>query len=372
MKILYVVPDLNVGGVTTVVLNNIKELQQRGCLIKLVTMKTIVEPKKYNELNFYSLNINSSKDIFKALMEFNKIVRKFKPDIIHSHTYYANMLIRAYSMIYNNKIVKICNEHGTYRKGVNSTHWLLFKITRKVPDSFVNVSHSSLMSYINNGLCDKRNCAVLYNGIALGKFKKDVELIIKLRNKYSLSSEDIVFGYVGRLSKEKDAINLLQAVNFLKERSKKNFKLIIVGDGPERNNLIDFVNTHKLDDIIVFVGEKSDVVPYLSIIDILVLPSKTEGLPTVLLEAMAMECMIVTTDCGGVAEILSGTKSYIAPVGEPYQLASKMNEVLKLDYDTKNFYAKEYRAKIVSDFSIQTTVDKIYELYINLLSKDKL
>lgn len=372
MKVIYLVPDLNVGGVTTVVLNNVKELQKRGCLIKLVTMKTIVEPKNYNELNFISLNINSPKDILKALMEFNRIVRNFKPEIIHSHTYNANMLIRAYSMIYNNEIVKICNEHGTYRKGVNSIHWLLFKITRKVPDYFVNVSQSSLMSYINNGLCDKRNCAVLYNGIELGRFKKNVELIVKLRNKYSLSSEDIVFGYVGRLSKEKDAINLLQAVKILKKRSKKNFKLIIVGDGPERDNLIDFVNTHKLDDIVVLVGEKSDVVPYFSIIDTLVLPSKTEGLPTVLLEAMAMECMIVSTNCGGVEEILSGTKSYTVPIENPYKLAHKMNEVLDLDSETRRRYGKDYRNKIISTFSIDHTVNKIYALYSSILYKDNL
>lgn len=372
MRIIYLVPDLNVGGVTTVVLNNIKELQQRGCLIKLVTMKTIAESKNCNEIDYTSLNINSPKDIFKAVIEFNKIVQNYKPDIIHSHTYYANMLIRVYSIIYINNIVKICNEHGSYRKDANGIYGFLFKITKRIPDYFVNVSQSSLMSYLDNGLCDKKNSTILYNGIELGKFKKDEELVKKLTDKYSLSSESVVFGYVGRLSKEKDAINLLQAINILKDLSKKSFKLIIVGDGSERGNLIDFVDSNKLNDIVIFVGEKNDVVPYLSVIDILVLPSKTEGLPTVLLEAMAMKCMIVSTDCGGVQEILSGTKSYIVPIENPYELAYKMNEVLDLDPETRDIYAKAYQNKIISTFSIEHTVDKIHALYSSVLYKDKL
>lgn len=372
MKILYVVPDLVVGGVSTVVLSNIKELKKRGCLIELVTMKTIIDPKSHDDISYKSLNINSPKDVFRSLTKFEIIIKKFKPDIIHSHTYNANMLVRIHSLIYNSKIVKICNEHGTYRKGANVMPWFLFKVTRKIPDYFANVSHSSLKSYINNGLCNPKKCVVLYNGIELDKFKKNKELGAITRSKYSLTEEQILFGYVGRLSKEKDVSNLLQAVKILKDISRKDFKLIIVGDGPESNGLINFVNLHNLNDKVFFIGEKNDVIPYLSMIDILVLPSKTEGLPTVLLEAMAMECMIVSTNCGGVQEILNGTKSYIAPIENPYQLANQMNKVLTLDPEVRKVYGKDYRNKIISTFSINNTVNEIYNLYFSILYKDNL
>jgi len=372
MRIMYLVPDLNIGGVTTIALNNINELEKKGCLVKLITLRSIEDNKKNIKINYESLGFNSSKDVFKALIRFNNIVKEFAPNIMHSHTHYPNIFIRIYSVIYGYKGIKICNEHGTYNKNINTFNRVLLKATKFVPDYFVNVSEKSLESYTDSGIFIKNRSKVLYNGIYLNKFIKNKEKSSFLRRKHSLLNESNLFGYIGRLSKEKDVINLLQAINILKDLSKESFKLIIIGDGLERNNLIDFVNSHNLNDIVIFVGEKSDVVPYLSIIDILVLPSKTEGLPTVLLEAMVMECLIVSTDCSGVQEILSGTKSYIVPVENPYELACKMNEVLELDFETRELYGRGYRDKIISTFSIEHTINKIYALYSSALYKDKL
>lgn len=372
MKILYLVPDLEMGGVTTVIIKNILELKNKNCEIILVSMKIFNNYFESLDIRIISLNMRKSKDILSSLRSFDEIVNTFLPDIIHSHTYYPNMFIRVYSILYNNKTIKICNEHGTYQKGTNNLHWFLFRLTKNIPDYFLNGSIGGLDSYIDNNLCVKNKSAVLLNGIDTNKYKKERKPDIELKNKYSIKNKDFIFAYIGRLSYEKDVMNLLHSIRILSKNSNNNFILLIIGDGPEKNSLNDFVNKNRLNEIVKFIGAKSDILPYYSIIDAVVLPSKTESSPTVLIEAMAMECMVVSTDCSGVKDILHGVKSFIVPIENSEQLASKMSEVLNLSIETRRVYGKEYRERIILNYFIENTVDKIYELYFNLISKDKL
>lgn len=362
VKIIYVVPDLVFGGVTSVVTRNIVQLKKLNCEILLVSLKEI-DKKSFEGCPVQSLNIKSGLDFFKSLVDFNEIVKNFHPDIIHSHTYYAHMLVRFFSLIYKCRSKIIFNEHGTLNE-INF-YWKIFKILNKSGDFYVNVSQKSLDSYLEKKIFIKESSNVLYNGIDTQEFSKINSNIEK--EMYGVFKDDFIFGYVGRLSPEKDLNNLINATAILRSKSRKNFKLLIAGDGPDKSLLAKAVTDNKLDDIVVFVGQKSNLIPFYSIIDALVLSSKTEGLPTVLLEAMSMSCPVISTNCGGVKEIFDGIESFIVSKEDSVALSLAMQKLLEMDPIAISKIGEMNRNQVHSKFSIEQTSLKILSLYEQIL-----
>jgi len=365
MKILIVVPDLAVGGVTTVVLNMIGGLQKKGCEILLISLKE--ESSCLKGVYMVSLGIQNFKDYILSIKKVKKIIDQFKPDIIHSHTYYSHMLIRLFTLFFGKEAIHIVSEHGTFIKNKKSLSWFLFRITKSFSNFFINVSKKSLDSYIKNNFFIEENSIVLYNGIDIDKFRKNEIDKKNIYSQYQLDKVEFVLGYVGRFAEEKDVANLLYAVELI-NFEKVNFKLFLIGDGPCKNELISIVHELGLDDKIIFTGMQENVHKYISAFDILVLPSKTEGLPTVILEAMAMECLIVSTDCGGVREILSGLPSFICETGSSVKLANQINCALTLTMEEKKNYTKIYRERIINKFSIDVMNTNLYSIYKKLLN----
>lgn len=135
---------------------------------------------------------------------------------------------------------------------------------------------------------------------------------------------------VGRLSREKGQADLIQAAGLLREQQPERiFRLIFVGDGPDRSRLEAMARRCGVHDWINFAGHRADVAPYYSLADMVVLPSWSEGSPNVLLEAMAAGLPIVATTVGGVPEMVSPARAALL-VGrkQPASLARGIAEVL--------------------------------------------
>lgn len=135
--------------------------------------------------------------------------------------------------------------------------------------------------------------------------------------------------YVGRLSYEKDIPNLIHA--FKRAQNQIPSRLIIVGDGPDRKKLEELVNQEHIDDRVSFLGHKDNPYPYFSQSDLFVLSSTREGLPTVLIEALAFGIKVVSTDCpSGPREILNnGAYGRLVRPGDSAALADSIVISLK-------------------------------------------
>jgi len=135
---------------------------------------------------------------------------------------------------------------------------------------------------------------------------------------------------VGRLSREKAQIDLIAAAAHLRRiNPERKFRLVLVGDGPERGRLEAAAATAGLPRPIVFAGQQKDVRPWFGIAQLFVLPSKSEGSPNVLLEAMAAGVPIVSTAVGGVPEMIEHEWSgLLTPTGDPESLARDMERLM--------------------------------------------
>lgn len=188
--------------------------------------------------------------------------------------------------------------------------------------------------------------------------KLDYDVINGLKKKYG----DYVV-MVSRLAyPHKDHYTVISSMRILKEKYGKRHKLLLVGDGPEKDNLISFCLQNNMSEDVVFVGSKKNVQDYYSGAIILAHASVAgEGLPTVLLEAMDLGIPVVCTDSKvGPREILGNSKyGILTRVQDPEDMAKKINELLedKEMYEHYRLLGKER----MKDFSNDAIKDSLSE-----------
>lgn len=174
--------------------------------------------------------------------------------------------------------------------------------------------------------------------------------------------------FVGRLSAVKGLPLLLESVAQLR-RKYPDISLTLVGDGSDRHKLQALTDQLGLSQNVHFVGSKSqsEVREYLQQADIFVMASFAEGIPVVLMEAMACGLPVVATQVGGISELVeNGISGYLVPPGDSIHLQKQIEKLLD-DYQTRVIFGTEGRKKIEKDFNIRYEVNYLYQLMKNTL-----
>lgn len=208
-----------------------------------------------------------------------------------------------------------------------------------------------------------KDLRVIYNGVDLGKFdcesEHGVEDVTLLRMK---SQGLILVGVVARFTDAKDHHNLFHAWHLVVQRTKQ-LRLVLVGDGELREALTRTAHELDIADSICFLGHREDVPSIIRSMDLMVLPSKREGLPLTILECMAMNKPVIATTVGGVSEIIKhGFNGYLIPPQDPVALSCAI-----LEYMTKRDAFRELamngRKTVQRAFSMEITLDRYAMLY---------
>ena len=169
---------------------------------------------------------------------------------------------------------------------------------------------------------------------------------------------------VGRLSKEKAHADLIAAFARLRETDPDlNCKLIIVGDGPERDHLELAARASGQSELVVFVGQVRGVQPFYALADVFVLPSLSEGSPNVLLEAMAASVPVVATAVGGVPEMITAERTGILiPANDICQLSRAMARILK-NRQLAETLTREAAEAITTRYTPEAYVANLWAIY---------
>ncbi|MEO0986352.1 MAG: glycosyltransferase [Cyanobacteria bacterium J06639_14] len=170
--------------------------------------------------------------------------------------------------------------------------------------------------------------------------------------------------YVGRLAAMKGLPVLFEALSQLRQRY-PDLQLTVVGDGQERPEIEASAQQLGLDKMVDFVGYKSqaDVRAYLQQTDIFILPSFAEGVPVVLMEAMAAAVPVLTTRIAGVPELVEhGQSGWLVPPGDQQTLAESL-AMLVDDADLRKRLGEAGRAKVAADFNVETEVKKLAAIF---------
>lgn len=353
MKILYVIPNLNVGGVSRVVNDLATGMLEKGYDVTILTLN---EHDKLvyisDRIKVIEAHIKSKKSLLTGILKISKIINSEKPDIVHSHTVYSHLFVRMASL-FCSKTKYIASEHGTMNDSLSSAiGFTLMKKTNFLSNLLTNVSQSSVDSYIKHKIVKNKQMICVYNGVNFNKFsKKDhIQNINKIL-------------YVGRITKEK---NLHLLIDILKDIKGQNYVCDIVGDGNQLDKIKDYVLENNLTSKVKFLGKRLDVSEIMKNYDILFLTSFTEGLPTVLIEAIASKILVLTTECGGVKEILEGFEFLVAENNNKMDFLDKFNQLKNTQL---NCVVNSLYNAVEAKFSQENMIVSWENVYKNILSK---
>lgn len=223
------------------------------------------------------------------------------------------------------------------------------------------VSHGIKEAFVKQGI-NANKCVVVYNGID-SETKASVPSC-EIRKKWGISESDILIGTVGSFMKGKRIKDLINIISIINNRIKNPVKCIIVGDGPEKDNLFEYTKRKKLQDKVIFTGFQSDAISYINAMDIFVLTSEKEGLPRVILEAMLMGKPVVASNVTGPAElVVDGETGFLVPVGDLELFAERILKLVE-NCELRKQMGQKAKTRVIENFSIQKYirgVERVFE-----------
>ncbi len=361
-SVLYVVEDLERGGAERVVVNLATRLNRERfepvicCLAKRGALAGEVEQAG---IQLHVLGKRPGIDPA-VLWRLHALVRRLRPDVIHTHLFTGNAWGRAAGWLAGTRRI-VASEHSVdlwknrIRRLVDRllalpTYRLIAK-SEAIADFYKTVVHIPAWKVVT-----------IRNGIDLSLYGNGIDGRA-VRACIGVPQNALLVGTIGRLSPEKGQDVLVEALRMLK-RNVPDMRGIMAGDGPSRWQLERLVRSSGMQEIICLLGHRNDVPALLSVMDIFVLPSHREGLPLALLEAMATGLPVVATDVGGCGEVIrDGHNGLLVAPGRPELIAGAIKR-LACDEGLRRSLGHQARRTIEEHFSVDRMVRQIEELYL--------
>jgi len=302
---------------------------------------------------------------FFALLRFYRLLADFKPDILHIHGFRAAVWGRPIARLARVPVV-VCSVHN---KWGNEIHYFFDRLSSRLGDAIIPFS-SAVKNFLTDesGIDPDRVMNPVYIGIDIDRFKEiDIKKITSVREDLGINESTNIIGFVGALSEQKGLIYLIDAFKKI-YREFPNLKCILIGEGDLENELKSKVKEVELQDHILFLGQRYDIPALLNLMDIFVLPSLWEGLPQVVLEAMAAGVPVVATEVDGTPEIISdGVNGFLVPARDSQKLANALKKLLA-DSALRLTLSERGYETVCNRFSVKRMVSEFDILYKRFLA----
>lgn len=299
----------------------------------------------------------------RTIFDLFRMIRIGNIHLIHCHGYGSDNFGRVLGKLLRiPTIVHAHDDNSNYPVYQKVADFFLIPFTNKA----VAVSETVKESCILKRRINKNNLSVLHNGIQLEKFiTLEKDLIQKEKMRLNIKPGSKVIGTVARLRKEKGIKYLIQSVPKILNLFPDTV-FFIAGDGPLRGELENLAKDLGIENRIIFAGFRNDIPTVLSIIDIFVAPSLTEGSPLGILEAMAMGKPIVASNVGGIAEILkdNDTGLLVSPQNAE-ALAEKIIDLIKDENKSKSLSKKANEE--IKKYDMNSYIKNLEDFYLELL-----
>ena len=327
--IAFVIPSLSIGGAEKSLCLLANALASHGYKISIVCFRNegLLRDMLKPCVDFHGCGNRSSSDPL-LWIKLRSLFGTINPDVLFGWSTYANMVVSIVSRMVKQRHRVILSERnyppemfarGNPRRNIeNRVTLALIKMLYKKADMITANSLKNIKfmkKYVGSGPGYK----YLPNIIDVAHVQKAGSEEVDDLPRYSMKPRLLA---VARLEYQKGIDTLILAMARIREE--RDWCVRIIGDGPERRRLEAMVVQHGLVGTVRFLGERKNPYPYYAWADIIVVPSRFEGFPNVILEGMATKCAVVATDCDtGPREIIeSGVSGVLVPVDDPPALAS--------------------------------------------------
>ncbi len=357
MKVLFIIDKLDCGGVETIVTGLALEFVAQGHCVDILTPHRVTSdntqrlvksgvtilqsryPQRLNPLN---------------LLSYYRAIRRGKYDIVHVHHLRQQLMVSIVSLFVRARYVT--TEHGTYNKKQN--YGILRYLDRFIYSRFrrvVAVSAAvkeSLLGWLR--VRDTSKYCIIHNGVDVHQIR-GIGAIPS--TEFGFGDNDIIISSVGRLAVGKDFETIIKALRELDSR----YKLVIVGDGPERPNIEQQIRDNGVEDRVFMYGYSSSVCSVLKATDIYVASSMFEGFGLTLIEAMACSLPVVYNNIPPFVEVMGDSSPQIFQTQDSEELA---RIILGLVGDTANYSrAVEFSRTRSAEFDIKNICTQTLSMY---------
>jgi glycosyltransferase involved in cell wall biosynthesis len=369
MRIVLLSTSMGVGGADRQLLSAAQEMRTRGHAVLIVSLTPLgpmgLEARRIG-IPTESLEMRRGIPDPRGLLRLVRLVRAWKPEVIHSHMVHANLMVRALRLFVPAPVL-ISTIHNIYEGG--TVRMTAYRLTNCLVDQMTIVSQAAAERFISEGIVPRKLLRVIPNGVDMPRFwgvpptaRESVRLGLGLQGKF-------LWLAVGRFEIAKDYGTMLRAFAIVR-RQHADTALLLVGRGSLQPQFEALADSLSLGSDVWFLGVREDVPELMPAADGYVMSSAWEGMPTVLLEAAAAGLPIVATEVGGNSEIVRrGESGLLVPPRNPDALAQAMLALMELPEAQRRSMGESGRERVGAQFSLGRMVERWESLYVEVLAR---
>ncbi|MET0790590.1 MAG: glycosyltransferase, partial [Polyangiaceae bacterium] len=370
VTIAFVIFGLGCGGAEIALLELVKGLDRarfKPVVISLAPRAALSDAFQAAGVEIYYLGLERIEQAPLVLYRAWRLVRRIKPALLHGVMFYGDLVARLLRMF--GETPRVITAMHTTNIGSRSyeqvMHW-----SDRFTDAVTAVSDDVARSQVRAGSIQSSKVTVICNGIDLDRVAppSPAELDAQ-RARFGLSRSDRVVLCVARLEPPKEHALLLRAFQQLSTRA-PDVKLLLVGGGRLEGDLRALAARLGISNKVIFAGQLSPIAPVFHLADVFAMSSSREGLPLVVLEAMAAQLPMVLTSVGGIPEIVDHDRTgVLVPSGDEHALATALERVFAMSTEARAAMGLAARRRVEERYRVEHMVAATQNLYDRILAK---
>jgi glycosyltransferase involved in cell wall biosynthesis len=361
---------MGLGGADQQLLSAAQVLRARGHEIHIVSLTPLGlmgHQARSLGLATDSLEMRRGVPDPRGLARLVRIVRAWKPDVVHSHMVHANLMARALRLLVPIPVL-VSTIHNVYEGG--PLLMAAYRATNGLVDHMTIISQAAADRFVGERIVPQRLLTVIANGVDTERMR-DVPPGTRagLRSALQVSEDRFVWLAVGRFETAKDYPNMLRAFAGVRAREAQAV-LVIVGQGSLQGEAEALTAELGLGGAVRFLGARSDIPAVMSAADGYVMSSAWEGMPMVLLEAAAAGLPIVATAVGGNGEVVrDGESGFLVPARDPAALAEGMLRLMALPQAPRRAMGERGREHVRGNYGLHRVAERWERVYLDALAR---
>ncbi len=378
LRILQVVSRLTYGGAAALIAQWATYLHKAGYQVDVCTIYSkgqFGEKLEQEGVTIYNLNLDPDhrtyqprrKYDFRVVRPLVHVMKNGSYDIIHAHLFPTSLFVAVASYFALGPSYVI-SEHSisNRRRRLRAFKFLDYVVYSRYA-RIIAVSEQVRQALLRwlPGL--EERVRMVPNSVDPERFTVPDWQVHRVRQELGITKRDRVILYAGRLIYDKGPDVLLKALLGLPEQV-GSLKVLVAGDGPLDKDLRRQVKSLSLDRMVTFLGLRKDVPILLNVADLVVMPSRREGLPMILLEAMSARKPVIAAAVGGIPEVIEhGISGWLVPA-EDHRALAKGIALLLHSTDLYNTLSNNAYQRVHMQYSTDVTIKKLIGIYYEVLS----
>jgi glycosyltransferase involved in cell wall biosynthesis len=365
MRIAFVATSTGTGGAEMQVLSLADRMRSRGhqtLIVSMIPVGAVGDEARRLGIPVETLGMRPGSPDPRGLLRLAAILRRWKPDVVHSHMVHANILARLARPLAPVPVL-VSTVHNSYEGG--GLRMAAYRVTDRLADLNTIISQSAAERYLRLKAVSRDKLRVIPNGVDLERFRPDPTARARVRRELGLG-EEFTWLAVGRFEVAKDYPTMLHAFAEAAGGA-PSAVLLLAGQGTLREATEALAARIGIASRVRFLGVRRDVPDLMAAADGYVMSSAWEGLPMVLLEAAAVGLPLVATQVGGNDEVVRpGINGYLVPAGDVSALAGAMRELVALPAPRRRQLAEQGRAHVRERYALGSVLDRWESIYREL------